>query len=50
MEREARGFWERAGYHVRGDPRLEERYGGELRTSMQQARSRALHRDGSDQS
>ena len=39
------GFWERGGYHVRGDPWLNERFGGVVRETMQQARSRAL-RDG----
>ncbi|MBM4437054.1 MAG: sulfite oxidase-like oxidoreductase [Actinobacteria bacterium] len=45
MDHESPGFWEQAGYHVRGDPWLEERYGGEVRVTMQAARSRAL-RDG----
>ena len=42
MDHEEPGFWERAGYHVRGDPWLEERFGGRVRETMQQARSRAL--------
>ncbi len=45
MDHEKPGFWERGGYHVRGDPWLEERFGGAVRTTMQQARSQAL-RDG----
>jgi DMSO/TMAO reductase YedYZ molybdopterin-dependent catalytic subunit len=28
LDREQLGFWERNGYHRRGDPWLEERYGG----------------------
>ncbi len=42
MDHEEPGFWERAGYHVRGDPWLDERFGGKVRETMQQARSRAL--------
>ncbi len=42
MDHETPGFWERGGYHVRGDPWLEERFGGRVRMTMQEARSRAL--------
>ena len=42
MDHEAPGFWERGGYHVRGDPWLEERFGGKVRMTMQEARSRAM--------
>ena len=45
MSHEEPGFWERGGYHVRGDPWLSERFGGEVRTTMQKARSRALHQN-----
>lgn len=45
MDHENPGFWERNGYHVRGDPWLEERFGGEVRMTMQQARSRKLRED-----
>jgi DMSO/TMAO reductase YedYZ molybdopterin-dependent catalytic subunit len=45
MNHEEAGFWENGGYHVRGDPWLEERFGGRVRMTMQEARSRAL-RDG----
>lgn len=37
---DAPGFWERAGYHMRGDPWEEERYGGFIQTTMQKLRSR----------
>ena len=43
MDHEQSGFWEQNGYHVRGDPWLEERFGGRVRLTMQEARSRALH-------
>ncbi len=45
MDHENPGFWERNGYHVRGDPWLEERFGGKVRMTMQQARSRKLRED-----
>lgn len=31
MERNSPGFWERNGYHIRGDPWKEERYSGKRR-------------------
>jgi DMSO/TMAO reductase YedYZ molybdopterin-dependent catalytic subunit len=34
------GFWEAAGYHMRGDPWREERLGGQPRETMQAARAR----------
>lgn len=34
------GFWEGYGYHMRGDPWLEERFGGQPRETMQAARAR----------
>jgi DMSO/TMAO reductase YedYZ molybdopterin-dependent catalytic subunit len=34
------GLWEAAGYHMRGDPWGEERYGGRVRETMQAARAR----------
>ena len=42
MSHEEAGFWEQAGYHVRGDPWAEERFGGRVRMTMQEARSRML--------
>jgi len=35
---DAPGFWERGGYHMRGDPWEEERYGGFIQTTMQKLR------------
>ena len=42
MDHEEPGFWEKGGYHVRGDPWLNERFGGRVRMTMQEARSKAL--------
>jgi DMSO/TMAO reductase YedYZ molybdopterin-dependent catalytic subunit len=33
------GFWEQAGYHMRGDPWAEERFGGFVQTTMQKLRT-----------
>jgi DMSO/TMAO reductase YedYZ molybdopterin-dependent catalytic subunit len=33
------GFWESYGYHMRGDPWAEERFGGHVEQTMQAARS-----------
>jgi DMSO/TMAO reductase YedYZ molybdopterin-dependent catalytic subunit len=37
---DAPGFWEAHGYHMRGDPWREQRFGGRVEESMQQARAR----------
>ncbi len=34
------GFWEAAGYHMRGDPWREERFGGVVEETMQSARAK----------
>ncbi len=34
------GFWENYGYHMRGDPWLEERFGGRVQQTMQSARAK----------
>ncbi|NOZ04829.1 MAG: sulfite oxidase-like oxidoreductase [Chloroflexi bacterium] len=39
MAEDAAGFWERAGYHMHGDPWTEERFGGYIHTTMQKMRS-----------
>ena len=39
MAEDAAGFWERAGYHMHGDPWREERFGGYVQTTMQKLRS-----------
>jgi DMSO/TMAO reductase YedYZ molybdopterin-dependent catalytic subunit len=40
MEKDRPGLWEGSGYHMRGDPWLEERFGGRPRETMQAARAR----------
>lgn len=39
------GFWESLGYHMRGDPWLEERYGGQVEQTMQKARAQKARED-----
>jgi DMSO/TMAO reductase YedYZ molybdopterin-dependent catalytic subunit len=38
------GFWEENGYHMRGDPWLEERYSGQETRAMQQMRAEAARK------
>ena len=40
MDEDRPGFWEGSGYHMRGDPWREERFGGRPRETMQAARAR----------
>jgi len=40
MDHDQAGFWEQYGYHMRGDPFKEERYGGFVQTTMQQVRGK----------
>ena len=40
LDEDRPGFWEGYGYHMRGDPWLEERFGGRPRETMQAARAR----------
>ncbi len=39
IEEDHPGFWEPYGYHMRGDPRREERFGGRVEQTMQSARA-----------
>lgn len=45
MAEDAPGFWESYGYHMRGDPWLDERFGGRTRQTMQSARAQKARED-----
>ena len=44
LDHDAPGFWEENGYHLRGDPWLEERYSDEETDAMQRMRAEAARR------
>jgi DMSO/TMAO reductase YedYZ molybdopterin-dependent catalytic subunit len=46
MDLDAPGFWERNGYHMRGDPWTEERYSDQETDAMQRMRAEAARRRG----
>ena len=46
LEQDLPGFWEQNGYHMRGDPWNEERYGGRGLTQHEINRLRNLSKKG----